>query len=45
MRDNIKIGLKETGLGGVNWIKLAQDTDRWYGNESSVFIKDGECLD
>jgi len=27
--DNIKIDLQEVGLGGMNWISLAQDTDRW----------------
>jgi hypothetical protein len=26
--DNIKIGLGEIELGGVNWIDLAQDRDR-----------------
>jgi hypothetical protein len=27
--DNIKIDLREIGFGGVNWINLAQDSDRW----------------
>jgi len=27
--ENIKIGLQEMGCGGVDWIELAQDTDRW----------------
>jgi hypothetical protein len=27
--DNIKIDLQEVGWGGMNWISLAQDTDRW----------------
>jgi hypothetical protein len=27
--DNIKMDLKEMGCGGMNWIKLAQDRDRW----------------
>jgi hypothetical protein len=27
--DNIKIDLPEVGRGGVDWIDLAQDRDRW----------------
>jgi hypothetical protein len=27
--DNIKIDLREVGWGGVDWINLAQDRDRW----------------
>jgi hypothetical protein len=27
--DNIKMGLREIGWGGVDWIKPAQDTDQW----------------
>ena len=27
--DNIKIDLQEVGCGGVNWIDLARDRDRW----------------
>ena len=27
--DNIKMDFKEVGCGGMNWIKLAQDRDRW----------------
>jgi hypothetical protein len=27
--DNIKIDLREVGLGGIDWIILAQDKDRW----------------
>jgi len=27
--DNIKNGLQEVGCGGMDWIDLAQETDRW----------------
>jgi hypothetical protein len=27
--DNIKIELEEVGCGGMDWIDLAQDRDRW----------------
>jgi hypothetical protein len=27
--DGIRMDLRETGLGGVNWIQMAQDRDRW----------------
>jgi ribosome biogenesis protein Nip4 len=27
--DNIKMDLRETGFGDVDWIHLAQDRDRW----------------
>jgi hypothetical protein len=27
--DNIKIDLREVGWGGMDWINLAQDRDRW----------------
>jgi hypothetical protein len=27
--DNIKIDLQEVGWGGMNWIDMAQDRDRW----------------
>jgi hypothetical protein len=27
--DNIRMDLQEVGCGGVDWIGLAQDKDRW----------------
>jgi hypothetical protein len=34
--DGIRKDLRETGLGGVDWIWLAQDRDRWWAVLSSV---------
>jgi hypothetical protein len=28
--DNFKMGLREIGLEGVDWIHLAQSRDRWW---------------
>jgi hypothetical protein len=35
-RRGIRMDLRETGLGGVDWIRLAQDRDRWRAFVSAV---------
>jgi hypothetical protein len=34
--DGIRMDLREMGLGGVDWIRLAQDRDRWWAVVSAV---------
>jgi hypothetical protein len=34
--DRIRIDLREIGLGGADWILLAQDRDRWRAVVSTV---------
>jgi hypothetical protein len=32
----VRMDLRETGLGGVDWIRLAEDRDRWRAVVSAV---------
>jgi hypothetical protein len=34
--DGLRMDLREIGLGGVDWIRLAQDRDRWWTVVSAV---------
>ena len=34
--DNIKVDLREVGCGCVDWMELAQDSDRWCALVSAV---------
>jgi hypothetical protein len=34
--DNIKMDLRETGWGGMDWIHLAQDRDQWRAHVNTV---------
>jgi hypothetical protein len=36
--DGIRMDLREIGLGCVDWIRLAQDRDRWRAVVSAVMI-------
>jgi hypothetical protein len=35
-KDNIKMDLRERGIDGANWIRLAHDRIRWGGFVSTV---------
>jgi hypothetical protein len=34
--DNIKIDLRDIGLGGMEWIDVAQDRDQWWALLGSI---------
>jgi hypothetical protein len=36
--DGIRMDLREIGMGGVDWIRLAQDRYRWRAVVSAVMI-------
>jgi hypothetical protein len=35
-KDDIKMDLQEVGWGGMDWIDMAQDRDRWWAVVSAV---------
>jgi hypothetical protein len=38
MDDNIKAGLQALGCGGMDWMELAEDRDRWRALVNAVMI-------
>ena len=41
--DNIKMDLQEVGCGGLDWIKLAEDRDRWWTLVNAVMNLGVKC--
>jgi hypothetical protein len=41
---NIKMGIQEVGCGGMDWIGLAQNRDRWRAVMNAVMNLRGEAL-
>jgi hypothetical protein len=43
--DGVRMDLREIGLGGVDWIRLVQDRDRWRavecGDKTFGFLRHG----
>jgi hypothetical protein len=35
-KDNLKLDLQEVGWGGMEWIDMAQDEDRWQALVNAV---------
>jgi hypothetical protein len=35
-KDNIKMDLQKMGCGGMDWIEVAQDRDRWWSLVNAV---------
>jgi len=44
MGDNIKMDLREIGWGGVDWIHLAQDRDKWWAVVNREADQEGLCF-
>jgi hypothetical protein len=36
LEDNIKMDLQEVGCGCIDWIRLAEDRDRWWALVNAV---------